>query len=1087
MKPHLFTGIVGLILLLLFPDIIHTTNAGEPLSEAKAYTKTYQQSISIQGVVTESSGAPLPGVTIRIKGGTSGTVSDVEGRFKLNISQLPQILLFSYIGYDSQEITVQNATTLKVVMREAVGEMDEVVVTAFGLEREKKALGYAVQEVKGDDLLQVRPTNIANSLSGRVAGVQIQGGGTGEGGSPRIVIRGMNSIAGSNDPLVVVDGIPVSGGSRSQASANGGIDYGSGLSDINPDDIKTISVLKGANAAALYGSRAANGVILITTKSGRSRKGIGVHYSLNSMYSSPMVMPAFQNEYGRMLRYQEANSQWVEPADFTSSWGASAMDGRSFVNWKGEETTYDVQENNVQDFFRTGSNNTHSLSLEGGNDKTQARFSFTHNTLKSMIPNSEIQKTNLGLSVNTALSDKLTAKAKVSYILQDAQNRPQLTDHPDNPMYGFLRMPRNIRLEDLQTYEDALGYPILWDGAGGPSQASRNQNPYWTINNNTNDDQRNRLIAMASLHYQATDWLQLMVRGGTDFSSSQKERIVAKWTAFEGGATRSKYYQTMGTGQESNIDFLVTAQKDLMLNGKSISLSGSAGGNLMKSMGRSMSHNGISFLLDDLYNISNTDVQTAGQGFSQKEIQSLYGMAQIGYENMVFLDLTARNDWSSTLPAHNRSYFYPSASLSAVWTDIFKVSSNIFSFAKTRFSWAQVGNDTSPYQMDYYYSIGPTIHGQSYGDKPWTRPNLDLKPEITTSLELGLDIRLFENRLGMDATLYKTGTVNQIISMPVTRTTGYSSIMTNAGLIENKGLEVQLTADILKKKHLEWTMGLNVARNISEVVRLDDLVPVYGLTSASTVKVQAIEGQPYGDIVGTRYARVEEGEFAGEIIVDSKGLPIVNPEPQVIGNFNPDLTGGWSNYLRYKNISLNVLLDFQMGGDIFSLTNVILSREGNAEWTVEGREEWAASEAARKEAGLTPAKWFPTGGITVGVQQEGVDENGTPIYKTNNRAVSPEDYWRSIAADDRIVAEEFLYDASFVKVREVRLTYSLPQRWLKASFLERADIALVGNNLFFLHKNTPGFDPQASYNGRGIEYSAIPTARQMGFNVNLAF
>lgn len=1048
--------------------------------------KDVKKEITVSGTVTDPDGSAIPGVNIVIKGTSKGTITDFDGKFTIEADE-NAVLVFSFVGYAAKEVSVDGKTKLDVVLEEDFTDLEEVVVTAFGIKREKKALGYSVQDIGGDDLNKVRQNNVVNSLAGRVAGVQVSTTGTGEGGSSRIVIRGNNSISGNNQPLLVVDGIPVSNSSRGGASSTGGVDYGSGISDINPDDIESISILKGANAAALYGSRAANGVIMVTTKKGSSRKGIGISYSVDAMFSSPLVMPDYQNKYGRRLLTDENTGELYEPADYTSSWGGSKMEGQMVRHWNGETKPYSPQSNNVADFFRTGSNIAHSLALEGGTETTTARLSMTYSNLESMIPNSNIEKINTALNLTTKLNEKITVAGKVSYMIQDAFNRPNLTDSPDNPMYGFLRMPRNIQLADLETYQDDEGYPILWDGKGKEGQISKNQNPYWSINLNTNNDTRKRFIAMSSITYDPFDWLSIMARAGTDYILDHKEYRVAQNTAFEGGETRSKYWTSMGTSYENNFDFLVTLKKDI----NDLNLSGSFGGNMMKTEGRSLSHYGTDLTLPEIYTIGNAKTQSPGQGFSEKEIQSLYAMAQFGFRTMIFLDITARNDWSSTLPESNRSYFYPSASLSAIFTELFPIKSKILTFAKARVSWAQVGNDTSPYTLDFVYSIGPALHDTQYGYKPWTRPNVDLKPEITTSMEAGVDIRFLENKIGLDATFYMTGTENQIIAMPVTRTTGYTNVMTNAGLIENKGIELQLTTTPVKGNDFEWTSMINFSKNESEIVELDDNVPIYGLTAASTVKVQAREGRPYGDIVGTKYRRDPQGR----LVVNADGIPQMAEREDgstdfVLGNYNPDWTAGWYNSLFWKGIELSFLVDIQQGGDIFSLSNVIMTREGNSPRTLEGRDGWAESERQRNEAGIRPKDWFPTDGYQPDVVVEKVDANGNVTYEENLRPIAPEDYWRNISADDRIIAEEFLYDASFIKLKEVRIGYTLPKVIVDKTPFRTVNVALVGNNLLFLMKNTDGFDPQASYtagNGQGIEYSAIPSARYYGFNLKVSF
>jgi len=593
---------------------------------------------------------------------------------------------------------------------------------------------------------------------------------------------------------------------------------------------------------------------------------------------------------------------------------------------------------------------------------------------------------------------------------------------------------------------------------------------------------------MAMLSYNPFEWLSMMVRGGTDYINDFKENRVAHNTAFEGGSTRSKYWTSMGTSYENNFDFLVTAKKDF----SDLNASASVGGNLMQQGGRSLSHYGTDLTLPDLYTIGNAKTQSPGQGYSEKEVQSLYYMAQFGYKSAAFLDITGRWDWASTLPKANMRYFYPSVTASIVVNELFNIESEILSFAKVRASWAEAGNSLSPYQLEYTYNIGAALHNTQYGYKPWIRPNFDMKAETTTSWEVGTDLRFFGNRIGLDFAYYYTYTVDQLFAIPVERATGYTNAWINGGQVDNKGIEILINAIPLKIGAFEWETSINLARNTSEIVELHPRVPVLGLNGASTVKVEARVGNPYGDIIGSMYKRSPDGQ----IIVGNDGLPKYAENADgttdfIIGNFNPDYSWGWTNSFRYKNIELSAMIDAQVGGEVFSLTNVIMTREGNSPKTLEGREAWEESERQRIAAGYRPNEWFPTGGYLPDAVYEVFDTEGNVTgYKDAYRLVAPENYWRSISADDKIIAEEYLYDASYILLKEVRISYSVPTRILEKLPIRSLTVAAVGNNLFFIQQNAEGIDPRGSFttgNGQGIEYSAIPSVRNYGFSLSISF
>ncbi len=1045
---------------------------------------------NIKGVVTDSKGESIIGATVREKGTNVGTITDFDGKFTITVKSSQSVLIFSYVGYTTVEMIV--SSQMKVLLKEDALSLDEVVVTALGIRRDKKSLGYAIQEVKGEDLTKVKSNNVMNSLAGRVAGLKVSTTGTGEWGSTNILLRGATSLSGDNQPLIVVDGIPISGGSRGNGSENGGIDYGSGLSDINPDDIETISVLKGGNAAALYGSRGGKGVILITTKKGTVKKTMGVKYSYDLGVSTLNVLPNLQNVYGRQTEMVSGIEQEVLKG---TNWADSKLDGHDVKKWNGDIAPFTAQPNNIRDFFESGIRNSHSLELDGGNEKAQARLSILYSNASGIIPNSTLEKYSFSLSGNAKLTNKLSIIGRVNYNIQNTQNRPNLADSPDNPMYSFLRMPRNIQLDDMRTYQDAGGFPILWDGLAKSytDDISKNQNPFWSIYKNFNNDNRYRLMGNMSLKYDFTSYLSLMLRAGTDFILDDNETRVAKRTAYENNETRSKYAQSWGKSFENNYDYLLTFNKNFLDN--DLSLVVSQGGNIMQRWGNSIGFYALALSLDNLYTVGNAKNVTSSQGFSQKLVQSLYGTASIGYKSYVFLDFTARNDWDSSLQsilnpaASNVSYFYPSVSVSGILTDAFpSIKSDWLSYLKLRLSSAGVGNGTSPYRTSYSYSIGPGHLGQQYAYKPDVKPFVELKPELMTSNEVGVEAYLFKHLLKLDATYYINRTSNQIIAQRIPSPSGYTTKLLNAGLVQNQGVELQLTANVIEKKNMHWDLFVNFSRNRDKIIELLDPAKKDRriIASAGTISIHAKAGGRYGEIYGTKYLRNDKGER----IIGANGLPQLATDEygstteNYLGNIQNDFIGGLGTNFSYKGISLSALVDVRMGGKLYSFTEKITTEYGNAPWTTTGREEWSTSETARITAGKSPVEWFNSRNQR-GYLPEGVvtlpDGSFTP---NRNLYISPQAYWINSAGVDEV----FLHDASFVKFKEIRIGYNLPKKWLKPLKIENIQIAAVGRNLFYIYKAAPdGLDPEASFNGMGFEYSSVPTTREWGMSANISF
>jgi TonB-linked SusC/RagA family outer membrane protein len=1025
------------------------------------------QQFKVQGVVQDSQGNTIPGVNVLLKGSDRGTTTDVNGNYAIEVDDGKDFLIFSFLGFKTEEVAIATRSVVNVTLIESIEQLQEIVVTALGVEKEKKTLGYAAQSIAGTELVTARESNVINSLSGKITGVQINQSGTGPGGTSKVVIRGFKSIGGSNNPLYVIDGIPMTN-SQGGGGQFGGVDYGDGISNINPDDIESFNVLKGPSATALYGSRGQNGVIMITTKKGKARKGIGVEVNSNFTLEQPLVLPDFQDKFGR-----GSNGNFPVQPDGTllnnirDSWGprtlgqTTASNGIPLVDWMGEERPYDAQPNNIKDYFRTGTSLTNSIALSGGDEKTQARVSLTHLKRENIMPNSNFERLSVSLNIRSKLSDKFTVEGKINYINQQAFNRPNLTLSPDNPMNSLIQMPRSINLDDLRTFRTPNGLPRLYTNATGTDQW---QNPFWAAYLNTNDDERDRVLGYLLLEYKFNDWLKMHIRTGTDFYHDFRQNRNATNTIYRVTPDKSFYSEYYGRAEERNSDVLVTASKKIS---DKINFSANLGGNLLYQQARSITNTAQGLNIPDFFVIQNARSVVASEGASQKEVQSVYGSAQFDYNDYLFVEITARNDWSSALPATSRSYFYPSLSTSLIFTDMIKIDWGPMTLGKLRGSYAQVGNDTGPHQLDLNYVVNSLSHGgQSFGQVVSTQPPLNLKPERTTSFEAGLEAGFFENRVSVDVTYYHAGTVDQILSIPVSKASGFSNIMINAGLIVNQGWEISLRGTPIQNSNFTYNTYVNFTRNRSTVEQLAENVERYQLGDRYDqfgVSIQAEVGGAFGDIYANKpYLR---DPSTGKRIINSNGLPVQdNSGIKRIGNFQPDFLLGFGHELKYKNITMGVLFDIRKGGDIFSFSNSVAAANGNARFTQYDRLEWYAGAG---------------GYIADGVLQDG---------SSNTIEVNPQTYWQNVGGRASNFAEEFLYDGSFIKFRELTIGYTLPRKLIKSTFLTGVNLSLVGRNLFILHKNTPGFDPEATFNSgndQGIEAFAFPSTRSIGFNLKL--
>lgn len=1023
---------------------------------------------TISGIVYDEAKVTLPGVHILELGTTNGTITDLDGAFEITLQTANAILEFSYIGFEKKEVAVDDRNSLVVVLKESSNMLDEVVVTALGIEKVRKSVGYASQIVQGQDLSQAREASVMNALSGRVAGVQINRSGTGPGGTSKVVIRGFSSIGGSNTPLYVVDGIPMNN-PQGGGGQFGGVDYGDGISNLNADDVASVTVLKGASATSLYGSRGANGVVMITTRKGSARQGIGVELASSVTFETPLVLPELQNRFGRGSNGQfPLDSNGAILNGIRTSWGARTLgqtefNGNPIVNWTGQPAAYESQPDIFQDFFRTGATSQQTLAFSGGDQQTQFRLSLSDLRSQNIMPNSDLERFSVNLNVNSQLTEKLKVSGKINFVRQSAFNRPNLTLSPDNPVNALLQMPRTVRLEDLQDFRNPDGSVRVWTNATGNDQWN---NPYWATELNTNEDQRDRVLGFVMAEYQFNDKWKMHLRSGTDFYYDQRQNRNATGTIYRVTPDRSFYNTFEGRVEERNTDFLLSLRQQLTAD---VKVQASLGANKLEIRSNSLNTTAQGLNIPDFFVIQNALSVQSSESIAKKEIQSVYVTSQFDFRDQLFVELSARNDWSSALPADNRSYFYPAISTSWVFNSLFEDNKwGALTYGKLRASVAQVGNDTGPHQLDLLYSVNALSHGgQTFGQIIPNQPPVDLKPELTTSYEGGFDLEFFYNRLSLDVTVYHAGTRNQILNVPVSRASGFATSRVNAGLVVNRGIEVALKGTPIRTKDFSYDTYINFTVNRSEVKELAPNVESYqlgGTYDQFGVRILAEVGRPFGDIYADRSFLRDEND---RIVVGRNGLPIPDPDGRKrIGNFQPDWMAGFGHNFRYKNITLGALFDIRKGGDIYSFTNAVLAANGNAEFTENDRLEWYAG----------------AGGYLV----DGVLEDG----RENFIEVNPQTYWQYVGGRASAFAEEFLYDGSFIKLRELTLGWMLPTRILEATPFTKASFNLVGRNLFILHKNTVGFDPEATFNAgqdQGIEAFAFPSTRSFGFNLNVSF
>ncbi|MEP2277256.1 MAG: SusC/RagA family TonB-linked outer membrane protein [Reichenbachiella sp.] len=1013
-------------------------------------------------IVSSEDGMELPGVAVKIKGTDKGTITDIDGEFNLTVEN-NTILLVSYVGFISQEIQIHNQDHLDIILQEDVVSLSEVVVTALNLERDKQSLGYSITQVESKEITSAKEDNFINSLSGKVAGLQVTQSSTGVGGSTRIVLRGISSMTGNNRPLFVVDGIPI----NSSFQQSGEIDYGDALSDINPEDIESMSVLKGAGAAAMYGSRGANGVILITTKKGTQKKGIGVEFSSAFSISNPLVLPDLQNEYGQGAYgvYPNINSEGFP--DNTDPWSWSygpKMEGQELVDWTGQSKPYSPKGNPMESYLQTGTQFINSISVEAGNEKSSVRTSFTNQNSNGMSPNNSLSRQSFSIRGVSQLNDKLSVDAKLNYIHNHVKNRPMLTENGANAGMTLTIMPRNIGTEDLEANKyDADGNEMTWT-----SDRTYN-NPYWVLDNVANQDYKNRVQSSLAINYKIIEKLSLLLRSGFDQSSARTEAYANAGTLTMGNGT-GEYSKNTSNSLEWNSDFLLNYHGE----SGSINYSLGLGGNIRYNESGNLGVEATRMNVPGFYTMSNYSSQIASEDFSSKRVNSLYGLGSVSYEDILYLDLTYRSDWSSTLPVENRQYDYYSLNMSWLFSNTFALPDFINS-GKIRGSYAKVGNDTQPYQVDQYYTLSRTSLDYPLASVPDRLPTLDLKPEETYSWELGADLVMFRN-LSVNATYYWSESRDQIMFVPLGFSTGYDSKILNAGTVQNKGIELQVDFSPFKNtKGFSWTMTGTFTRNRSLVTEIHSNLESLVLSSNWHATIEAVPGQPYGEIWGVDYKR----DALGNKLINEQGHA-QRGERVSHGNINPDWMGGFRSSFSYKNISLSFLIDVSMGGNIYSWGKSYKMLYGTGAETLEGRDEWYATHDPATNYQVPLPGVTPEGFVESGINEGTGQPNTVPVQPTFigynlfvNTIITPS-----------------VLDASSVRLREVVINYKLPRKIGSVSIPETT-LSLTGRNLLFFYKPADHIDPEAGYSsgntGNGFEHSTLPSARTMGVQLRMKF
>ena len=1021
-------------------------------------TVAMAQERTVTGTVRNSANAPVAGVTVAQKGTTNATVTNESGTFTLRVPGTSTVLVFSSVGFATQEMIVAaGTTTLDIALSDDTKQLGEVVVTALGISRQAKTLVYAAQTVKPAELTEARDANnVLNSLQGKVANALITQGSGGPGSGARIVLRGNRSLQQSNNALIVVDGVPFSNGTNGTGTSDFGSIQGSdGASNINPDDIESMTILRGASAAALYGSQAGNGVIVITTKKGRKDR---LSVSLNSGISmeSAFALPKVQNSYGQ----GNGNTLRTDTVAYVGdSWGPK-MEGQSYINAMGNQSTYSAQPDNIKDFFRKGISVNNSISVNGGNEKMQGYLSYTNNSVQGIIRGNDLMRHTINVRLTNQISKRFSTDAKITYVAQQIDNRPR-TGEENSPVSDIYQIPRNMSTAEAKQYESLNSLDIPVPTAWPSTLSSIYQNPYWIINRTAINETRDRVVGFLNAKFNITPWLSISGRGNLDKIYDVGESIVSQGTIL--------WSKSGGDYQKSNI--IVTEKWfDLILEGNNkitndLKITYRVGAIHQDSKWDATYSNSGGLNVTNKFSLGFAKAPSLTSQFTEVQTQAVFGQINLSFKDAIYLDASLRNDWDSRLPSPY-SYQYPSIGVSAILSQLLTLPTSL-SFLKASVNYAQVGNGGKPQLLNtvYNYSQGA---GNGYLQRSATLPIPGLKPEIVKNLEFGVEARFINNRIGFTATYYKSNSFNQLLQTQLPAASGYANKYINAGNIQNAGFELVVNGTAITNKDFSWDVTFNLATNKNTVKELsDDIKTVYlggGFGRSGTPVVQ--EGQSYGDLLAFKWAT----DAKGNRIVTDAGKPVATQDQQFIGNFNPKATIGLTNTFAYKGFSLRLLIDGRAGGTMISGTEMNLAFSGIPEVTDKYRE----------------------GGWNLG----GVNASGAPVSAT----ITAQDFWQIASGKRYGNGEFFAYDATNFRVRELTVGYSIP---LKSTvFVKAVKFNIVARNLFWIYrgkskmdipgigKRTMWFDPDMSLgnaNFQGVEYGALPATRTIGANLQVTF
>ncbi len=992
----------------------------------------------VKGQVTDEKGEAISGVSINLKGTTIGATTDANGTYTLPVTGNNSILVFTYVGHSPQEVAVNNRTSVNVKLEVAnANALNEVIVTGLGIKRAAKSLTYSAQVVSGSSINEAKETNVVNSLQGKVAGVVIARSATGPGGASKVLLRGNRSITGNNEPLYVIDGVPLNSELRESGGTSfGGRVGGGGMSMLNPDNIESMTVLKGASAAAIYGSAGQNGAIIITTKSGKSGK-ITVDYNGGITLDKAMELPKMQYEYGQ-------GDGGVYSANSEHSYG-SKTDGHDVTLWNGHVVPYVGQPDNLKDFFRTAKTITNTISATGGNEKMHAYFSYGNVNAGGIVRNNDMDRHNIDLKIDNTISKKLSFTTKISYIYEKVDNRP-FTGERGYAVSSIYRAPTSIPLSEMKDF-----YYINSSGTEMQSYWKPNSsilsNPYWDMYRQPYHEMRDRIMGLLTARYAFNDWINLQVRASIDktMEKTDNELYFDTYTTYGIG---SNFIVGDYTRQNTNADALLSLKHNLA---KNLNLSANLGGSVQQGYARSTTVDANGLNKQNYFYLTNAKNPLTDNYYAQRpQVQSLYGTATLSFRDYLFLDMTARNDWSSALPKDNQSYFYPSFGLTGIISDMVALPSWV-TYGKIRGSLAYSGSGGTEYRDRNYFTVGRG----GFINTPATKSLPTYKPELTSAFEVGAEWRFFNGRFGIDFTYYTTDTKNQLITIATPAASLFSSQYINAGLINNKGVEVTLNVTPVKTKHFSWNAALNYAKNNNKIIRLSENLTTAVLTSDRAVRLEASEGGSYGNMYVVGWQR----DSLGRPLVTDAGSPMLTKGMTVYaGNYNPNYNLGFNNSFTYDRLSVSFLFDYRNGGTVIAGTQALLDADGHSEASLRGRE----------------------GGIVLDAY--------TVSGQKNTKSITTQSYFGTIG--ERYPAGEmYAYSGTNLRLRELIFGYNFSNVFSRSGFIQGAKISFVGRNLFFVKNDAP-FDPEVvpgTGNYGGIEYNSLPSTRNIGLNLKLSF